>query len=1027
MNTRIKIAKIAIPMIAVLFAIAFAASPVSAGVATVLNGNCFYEDGSPAVPDSMRIINTNTSVEWNQSTAPVDVVIAPGVNYYQLTLDDPSDVAVGNILRYIATNGTSWTNTSNATYTKLDFEYNITFKGPPRKPAISVSPSTVNVSHGDLFMINITVDPAGNEIYGAQYDLLFDTSILNATSQSQGTFLSQDGASTAVIRNKINNTIGKIEYGETRTGVENGVTTPDVLASITFKAIEPGTRTSNLNLSNVMLSDPNGTSIETGVNNGTVIVKGLTSFNISGFVYTDGEPVLNPDVNITNLNTSDVFIAETNESSNYYLISTDSGHVSAGNILHFHASNGNTTEFDHTVTEEEMNAGGFVQNILIAPPPKPDLIVAEMPVQLVFANVSNNITTIIENDGTADVGSFDVSLGVNETIIDKLNIAGLDAGNTTTINFVWTPSQTGNYSITVNADCDDDVTESNETNNELPRFVSVLPAKPELAIEDLKAYHYHTDDGVWFNLTNFVNISVVNDGYSCNGFNLTLKIDGTEFKKEIFGLEAGAQTNVIFNWTPIGVDCMKGGSPRDYTIKAFVDSDSDVEELNETNNNASSTTTVYWNGYRADEPLDNVAHGKIRGGLYYTTGDSNYIMGGVPPGKSVSALYNITLPPGAEVKLARLNLYYTWTSVYPEPEISITTPNGTTYHNISLDKSYNERKCFPGFNLLWGNYVFNLTTYVNGNGIYNVTVKEFSSGYPCYAGRGIVIVYEDDSMPLREYWIDEGADVLIGGRRRDGGGLSLEECINNATFPGSIDLSKVNNATLAVVSPWSNTPWSTIDGEKNMLYFNGIELGRDVYTGYQPIGDISLDGIRMTGSGHPQVGVNLSEVTGYLNASVNIAGQGDNGDCMMPSNAFLVVEYKEEIFDFDTGHGTYPSIPGVHKGNITPKHDIVVNKMYTYPCEGTGGHSESVRIYGYDIDINGTWNGYHGDYHNITFPHQFTLFANHTYNYTIRTGSYPQIHHTAELEVDGGTIRCTEFIDANGRRYNNWIPAIRWY
>jgi parallel beta-helix repeat protein len=129
---------------------------------------------------------------------------------------------------------------------------------------------------------------------------------------------------------------------------------------------------------------------------------------------------------------------------------------------------------------------------------------------------------------------------------------------------------------------------------------------------------------------------------------------------------------------------------------------------------------------------------------------------------------------------------------------------------------------------------------------------------------------------------------------------------------------------------------------------------------------------------------------------------------------------------FDTGSGTYPSISGRHTGTIKPLHDVInISKMYTYPCAGTGGHSEYVRIYGNGVDIKGTWNGYRGDHHHITFPEQFALLADHTYNYTIETGSYPQIHHTAILTTPGGEITCTEFVDANGKRYNNWIPAFR--
>jgi len=55
------------------------------------------------------------------------------------------------------------------------------------------------------------------------------------------------------------------------------------------------------------------------------------------------------------------------------------------------------------------------------------------------------------------------------------------------------------------------------------------------------------------------------------------------------------------------------------------------------------------------------------------------------------------------------------------------------------------------------------------------------------------------------------------------------------------------------------------------------------------------------------------------------------------------------------------------------------------------------------------------------------MLANHTYYYTIKTGSYPQIHHAPVVEAKGemGIINCTSFVDANGRSYTNWIPAIR--
>jgi len=137
--------------------------------------------------------------------------------------------------------------------------------------SMSVSPSSVEASHGDSFTIEIKVEPGGAEIYGAQYYLYFNPTLLKATSQSQGTFLSQDGATTAVVRNEINNSVGKIEYGESRMGAEHGVTNPGVLASISFEVV--GTSgTSELKLSDVILSDPEDVPVETSIGSGRCII-----------------------------------------------------------------------------------------------------------------------------------------------------------------------------------------------------------------------------------------------------------------------------------------------------------------------------------------------------------------------------------------------------------------------------------------------------------------------------------------------------------------------------------------------------------------------------------------------------------------------------------------------------------------------------------------------------------------------------------------------------------------------------------
>ena len=138
---------------------------------------------------------------------------------------------------------------------------------------------------------------------------------------------------------------------------------------------------------------------------------------------------------------------------------------------------------------------------------------------------------------------------------------------------------------------------------------------------------------------------------------------------------------------------------------------------------------------------------------------------------------------------------------------------------------------------------------------------------------------------------------------------------------------------------------------------------------------------------------------------------------------------------FDTGKGTYPSIMGTHNGTITPSHNINVSTLYTYTCAGTGGQTESIKLYNENDTLiaNGSWNGYIGDYHNITIHNltgeapYVTLLKNHEYRYVIKTGSYPQIIHEPSKVVTGGTITCDQFIDANGKMHADWIPAIRLY
>lgn len=96
-------------------------------------------------------------------------------------------------------------------------------------------------------------------------------------------------------------------------------------------------------------------------------------FLVSGYVnHSSGNPLIGPNVTITNMVTGEVFVVKTNESSNYYQVITSSWNVIAWDMLHFNATNSNSTEFDHSVTGDEINNGGFRQDIVIDNPDTPD-------------------------------------------------------------------------------------------------------------------------------------------------------------------------------------------------------------------------------------------------------------------------------------------------------------------------------------------------------------------------------------------------------------------------------------------------------------------------------------------------------------------------------------------------------------------------------------------------------------------------------------------------------------------------------
>jgi len=494
--------------------------------------------------------------------------------------------------------------------------------------------------------------------------------------------------------------------------------------------------------------------------------------------------------------------------------------------------------------------------------------------------------------------------------------------------------------------------------------------KPDLLVTEIKPYHYEwcEDENLpkgepWFNLTNYVNVTVKNSGTGDAGsFEVKLYADDTPMGSEtVDGLSAGGSKDIKFEWMPEGEDPLSWtetaegaklsykDTSRTYTLRVVIDESDEILEESEANNELTKEQKVVWNGYMADEPLGGYAHGLVNGGIIYTTGEGQYWV--IGSGAKTSAYkdinYDLAIP--GKTKLARLYIYYTWAQPsYKAPKIEVTleTPSGDL-HNLEMEKSYNDIKGdFGSFRYTWGTYAYNISDYVNESGTYVVSITNLNKGSDSdfateftLAAPAILVVYEDKTAPKREYWINEGADVLIGGGRSDGGFLSLEECKNSALFTGSIDLNEVEKAVIGVAAPWGDS------SEDNVLYFNDNELGKGVYCGYNSPCNDEIGGISMSiSANNAQMGVDAIDVTEYLKEVDNTVIQGDDGDNMMPSNAFLVI--------------TYPSTPTTATqtptptATSTPTVNVTPTSTPTHTEENQTSEADEAPVPGFELALS---------------------------------------------------------------------------
>jgi len=319
-----------------------------------------------------------------------------------------------------------------------------------------------------------------------------------------------------------------------------------------------------------------------------------TSFLISGEVnYTSGDPVPNPAVTVTNLATSGEFTVKTVADSNYYLVLTDSNHVSAGDTIRINASDETVfTETDHTVTASDMNDGGFVPYMLLEAGGRPDLLVIEKSEEWVsLVDKTYNITYTVANIGSVDADASNTSIKIDGVEVGTDPVPALAAGGNYTSTIGPFTMSGDNDMIEVCADSGNVVVEIRESNNCLENLFE-YPDMPDLILSRiaLKTDRYVNEE-------NILGVTIKNIASSdANSFNVSLKVDGTPLGEQtVPSLGAGNSTDLEFVWIPTEL--------RAYELEAVADTRNEVEESNETNNILSGIIIkrTNWPQFHCDE------------------------------------------------------------------------------------------------------------------------------------------------------------------------------------------------------------------------------------------------------------------------------------------------------------------------------------------------------------------------------------------------------------------------------------------
>ncbi len=697
---------------------------------------------------------------------------------------------------------------------------------------------------------------------------------------------------------------------------------------------------------------------------------------------TDGSPCNSPWVHITNRNTDESWDAKNSSTAGYYQLVLTTDDVSTGDVLKIVASGSGcpTLTTVYTVTQEELEDGELKTYGYLKP-------TSLLPTAFTMS-VNNLISVTLRNEGPP-VGAFDVALKFGDVPVGTKTVESLNTSEETTLEFAYIPTAQGAFTMTVIVD-PGNVTD--KLNNNMTIHHMSFPVK----VMGSSSGNWASDSAIIAGLSHELLLSAP-----------------TVFEKdETVYLISGADDGKFHGYK--------------WTGSKWQQDDAIVSGLGDVGNQSSPAVfcmneTWYliagrmhgfdgfkWVGSKW-EPEDAIASGLA---YCYEPTITNYLNKPMVFYKDATwYLISGNMPQYMAGGWEDQAKYFghKW--------------NGSGWDDYDGIESGLQRYInYSAPTVFYENEVWYLISGTETGEFMGYSWND-SAWQPDEAQTLGLAVTGTRTTPTVFY--KDGTRHLISGAYS--GGFfgfryvptvkNLPDLMPTSIQPTLLKTDETNNITTTVLNA----------GAVSVGAFN-VSLKRDgTVIGTKTLDSLSVDEER-------------SVIFSYMPTSpgltFNITATVDSENAIEESNAtnnnltVLARTTNTAVHEaFDTGPGTYPSIAGTHYGKIIPEQDITVNKAYTYPCAGTGGHSEYVKIWDETtgVCVVAEWDGYSGDYHNLSFNRTQTLREGFVYSYIIETGSYPQIIHAPYKQLSNGNITCTRFEDYNGRVYHNRLPAIRLF